>query len=62
MTKKEVTVLDLYHALDKIVNKYPYYTVKSLDNLFGSFQTQKLKPNMKIDRKNRRVYLETTIL
>lgn len=62
MTKEEVTVLDLYHALDKIVNKYPYYTIMPLDNLMGSFTDPKFKPSMKIDRKNRRVYLETTLL
>lgn len=52
---KKVTLLDLYNVLDDVVNKYPYYEFE----IRGVFENRKVKPTLYIDRKNRKVWLDT---
>ena len=62
MSQDKVTILDLYNMLKDIVCKYPYYEVQTIDIIVNEFMTTKLKPKAKIDRKNRILYLETSLL
>lgn len=62
MTQEKVTILDLHNLLKDIVCKYPYYEVYTTDALIKGFMSQKLKPKAYIDRKNRKLYLKTTLL
>lgn len=61
---KEVTVLDLYNALKKEVNKRPYYKVQVLGmmgNVIGSTGAEKVKPQIYVDKNKRIFYLTSSM-
>lgn len=61
---KEVTVLDLYNALKKEVNKRPYYKVQVLGmmgSVIGTTAAEKVKPQIYIDKDKRIFYLMSSM-
>lgn len=62
MSQDKVTILDLHNMLKDIVCKYPYYEVQTIDTIMGKVMVTKLKPQAKIDREDRILYLETSML
>lgn len=58
--EKEVTVLDLYNALKKEVNKRPYYKIRVLGmmgKVIGTTATEKIQPQIYVDKDERIFYL-----
>ena len=63
MGLEEVTVLELYQFLQKIVNKYPYYKVEVFDEFTGSITGSKaLLPGAYIVKDTRKLWLKTNEL
>lgn len=61
---KEVTVLDLYNALKKEVNKRPYYKVRVLGmmgSVIGTTGAEKVKPQIYVDKDERIFYLMSSM-
>lgn len=62
--EKEITVLDLYNALKKEVNKRPYYKVQVLGtfgNVIGTTGAEKVEPQIYVDKDKRIFYLISSI-
>lgn len=61
--EKEVTVLDLYKALKKEVNKRPYYKIQILDmmNVTLGTKAKKVEPQIYVDKNERIFYLMSSM-
>lgn len=62
--EQEVTVLDLYNALKKEVNKRPYYKIRVLGmvgDVIGTTGAEKIEPQIYVDKNERIFYLMSSI-
>ena len=62
MAQDNVTIIGLHNLLKDIVCRYPYYEVRTRDALVKDIMSMKLQPKAYIDRKNRILYLETSMI